>query len=202
MLSQNPTEPSNVPRIRLKKVVALLIIAAGVLIATSMSVTANPFGPTQGCCRYADSSTHTWLDAAGSGNAAAAWESYFEAAMDYDLSPTDMTESEVTYHNIGTNYVDVEWYTASLAPPAIGVAQCVLAVASDPTRCEHWHVRFNYPTSSTSTGRHHTACHEIGHTVGLDHETSSANSSSCMYGNTSSVTFSSHDTTTHINVKY
>ena len=135
--STRPTRPASFLRL-------LYLAGLAVLFALpALIAIANPFGPTEGCCRYADSSTHTWLDAAGTGGGAAAWEFYFEAAMDYDLAPTDMSEAEVTYHNIGTNYVDVEWYTSSLEPPAIGVAQCILDVPADPTRFNHWQARFN-----------------------------------------------------------
>jgi hypothetical protein len=142
--------------------VAALVVLGLLLVWPAVSAVANTFGPS-GCCRYADSSAHTWLDSSeGSGSGAWAW--YVTDSFNNDLAPTDMNVQKVTYHYKSTltwPYVDVSWWTASLPSPNIGEVTCNKVVVGDNTRCDHWHMRLHYPTSSSSTTRRHVACQEI-----------------------------------------
>lgn len=54
----------------------------------------NTFGPA-GCCRYADSSTHTWLDSSTSCSGGPAWRSYVRDSFAQDFDPTSLNTAEV-----------------------------------------------------------------------------------------------------------
>ena len=176
------------------------VLAILFLLWPAISALANTFGPT-GCCRYANNSTETWYDGS-SGSGSTAWATYVSDSFAYDLNPTDMVVTKVSYHykdGLAFPYADVHWYTATLAPPAVGLYNCSV-VNSDNSKCDHSHLRFNYPTSTSPTARRHITCQEIGHAVGLSHSTT--NDGSCMYNQASTgVAFSSHDLT-HINGRY
>lgn len=159
---------------------------------------ANTFGPV-GCCRWADSSLHTWLNSA-SGSGAMEWGPKFKWAMNNELDPTDMLETEVSYHHNGSTYVDISWWTSSSIYPASGIVTCDVPLVGDDDLCDHWHMIF-YPGSTGDLAFHrHVACQEIGHSVGLDH---SIESDSCMNNSAPSATgFSYHDAIWHINGRY
>jgi hypothetical protein len=72
----------------------------------------------------------------------------------------------------------------AIGPPPIagklGYHDCVYWVSFSRTRCRHGHVRYTNRSLSTDTYEKALACHETGHSVGLRHKGSSANSQSIV----------------------
>jgi hypothetical protein len=121
--------------------------------------------------------------------------------MNQDLAPTDMSEYEVTYHyNSGLTYpyVDISWWATTSIYPASGLAGCNKVVSGDNSRCDHWHVQFYEGSSASEWNHDRIACHEIGHTTGLDH---SNPDTSCMHVGSGAHIYNSHDLW-HINGRY
>lgn len=97
------------------------------------------------------------------------------------------TSAKRSFHSTcdlgGEGQTDLVWQEVSLSSGAIGDARCVVKWSSG--RCDRYLTRLNGPlvrshySSSTYENRQFrkTACHELGHTLGLDHYPSPYNSS-------------------------
>lgn len=69
-------------------------------------------------------------------------------------------------------------------PDLIGYHQCIYLFSSRPERCWHAHVRYRNASLYTTNYERALACHETGHSVGLRHHGTTANSPSvvrCMW---------------------
>lgn len=109
------------------------------------------------------------------------------AVRSESYDPTDINTVTSTEVNSGTdvvvyqqNYTDwcgVRWHPSG---GAIGHTQCVSLVASNG-RCQKHENRYDesFVAGASTATRKHLACHESGHTLGLGHRVSSANS--CMW---------------------
>lgn len=114
---------------------------------------------------------------------------------------TDMTSQAQSC----LNYTDVWWYKADLPAGVRGQRVCVV-VGDIPSVCDRSNVSIDFAEvdigSNDWEDRRKTACHELGHSVGLNHDTAS-----CMIsGEIPSVgeqwrRYSSHDVG-HINAQY
>jgi len=109
-----------------------------------------------------------------------------------NINPTDMyTGSEA--HDYSHVHVQDDHYNATWS----GLTTC--PVYAGDGKCQHWHVKYDqagYETD-TDTERRTIACHETGHTTGLDHR-----EYGCMEsGQFSQVRFTDHDVA-HINAAY
>ena len=124
-----------------------------------------------------------------------------EYAMYWLNQTTDMTDQAQSC----LNYTDVWWYKADL--PAGARGQRICAVVGDiPSVCDRSNVSIDFVEvdigSNDWEDRRKTACHELGHSVGLNHDTES-----CMIsGEIPNVNeqwrrYSSHDVG-HINAQY
>jgi len=97
------------------------------------------------------------------------------------------TNAKRTYHSTcdtsGEGQTDVVWEGRSLSSGAIGDATCMVKWSSG--RCDRYRTRINGPlirdhySSDTYRNRQYrkTSCHELGHTLGLDHYPSPYNDS-------------------------
>lgn len=184
-----------------RRLLFVIVVSAAIVLTTGLIALAQNFGPS-GCCRYADSSNHTWLDSCGPSCSGTAWRSAHIHGMNALYSPTDVFGSEVSYRynsNLTWPYVDVSWWIENIFPNS-GLAGCNKVVVGDNTRCDHWHVRYHNPTSGSYTFQRHIACQEVGHTVGLDH---SGESNSCMNNSaTGAIWLSNTHDVGHINGRY
>lgn len=96
---------------------------------------------------------------------------------------TDATQANRTYHSScdlsGAGQTDVVWREEGTTSDSwIGSAQCVVFWSgSSPARCDRYFVKINgalvrahYSSSTYEANQwRKTACHELGHTLGLDH---------------------------------
>jgi hypothetical protein len=62
----------------------------------------------------------------------------------------------------------------------IGYHDCVYWVSLSRTRCRHGHIRYRNASLSTTTYERALACHETGHSVGLRHRGTTANTQSIV----------------------
>lgn len=111
-----------------------------------------------------------------------------------NIDPTDMYTSRTSDHDSSHVHVMDDFYNATW----VGITTCPVYAGNN--KCQHWHVRYDlsdwddWPTYK----RRHNACHETGHSTGIDHTTAA----SCMNtGAWSELYFTDHDRN-HINSAY
>ena len=179
------------------RTVLSMLAAAVVCLYLGAGAIAN----TYGSYNVPDSVNHTFFYGSGFGSD---WTEQADWARTTNIgSATKMTTSKQTTHSATVdvhaqvgNYEDTGW---------AGKAQCKTSTGtySSPA-CEHWHVYFNtYPAVKRGYSyqyyeKRHLACHEFGHTVGLDHYQSKPGSPTCMWKDFAIETFNQHDIN-HIN---
>jgi hypothetical protein len=168
-------------------------LSLGVVGLAAVPAGAQAFGPS-GCCLYADNANHTyypWSLTAGT-------LSSLRFAMGFRLDSTDMTTDEFQSQDANTDVVAVDVaYGTDASHSWWGLWTCDTLVSGSSTQCNKGTMRFNL---SWGTPDAVIACHEVGHSVGLDH---SLETSSCMVQPTSPTAddFSTHDRS-HINGYY
>jgi hypothetical protein len=168
-------------------------LSLGVVGLAAVPAGAQAFGPS-GCCLYADNANHTyypWSLTAGT-------LSSLRFAMGFRLDSTDMTTDEFQSQDANTDVVAVDVaYGTDASHSWWGLWTCDTLVSGSSTQCNKGTMRFNL---SWGTPTAVLACHEVGHSVGLDH---SLETSSCMVQPTSPTAddFSTHDRS-HINGYY
>lgn len=174
------------------KVALVLVVLSGIMMPAAWAVNFDG--------RKADTNYHTFLYSTTSKSTP--WHSNMNATRSGDFDPTDLTTGRVYYHyNSGLTYpyVDVSWWVTDLPSPLAGSAGCNKTLSGN--RCDHWHVQFDEEGTSEAI-RDHLVCHEVGHTVGLEHYNPTGGYSSCMRSTTNMFTnLHSHDTS-HINGYY
>lgn len=176
--------------------VAVLALTA-VLAGPGPDALAQPFGPGAcgGNCPYADNNLHTFYY----NNVNLKTIDSIEVARTRQLNPTDM-DSVVYYSSNADTDVIVEdgYFSTGPYANAAGVWTCMTTVAgSNSTKCNQGRLLINTRYGDATYAR---ACHEIGHSVGLDH---SESTSSCVYqpAEYGASSFSAHDIA-HINGYY
>ncbi len=175
---------------------ALTVIAmmAAALALANPAALATPFGPSAGY-RYADNSSHSFFR--NSGVSSFTWNLIL-TSRSTDLDPTDMSSSTNTTYN---SQVDA-WVKETYSPgnPAPAWTSCTNPISS--TVCDQFTITFN----NAWTYYEAMACHEIGHSIALGHNTSTFDPITCMWGGATLPSsydhYSSHDVTAHINVQY
>jgi hypothetical protein len=156
------------------------------LLAMVSPVYANNFGPY-----FADNGSHSrYYDAGFTAGARAATD----WSINYSYQPTDMNWYYTTTDIHGSNDT---WYTVDPLPGSIiGLTDC--RALQDPDECEHFHVTYDEPwwIGAGDVARRSLACHENGHTVGLQH-----GPYGCMPSSPTSQYLGAHNAN-HINSRY
>lgn len=189
----NPTRTRARPR---KPAIALILVAA-FLAATSQHVAADTF-PGNEDTRVADSFIHTFCYTTTFTTDTSVGSYAMGTVLD---DTTDMRDS---FHSSCGNTTDVWWIEGNLSGTLRGYRVCVVAISSSV--CDRSNVYLDYAQLDIGSNDWHdrrkTSVHEIGHSVGLDHDTSSA----MITGEVPSTAlawrrFSSHDIG-HIDTQY
>lgn len=145
----------------------------------------------------ADSSLHTYCFLSTFNTDSSVGHYAMRDALDNTTDMTDVYES-------CNNNTDVWFQEANLAAGIRGSSTCAVAVSSSV--CNRSIVTLDFPEldigSNDWEDRRKTSVHEVGHSVGLNHDTSSAMISGEI-PSTSLVwrRYSNHDIS-HINIKY
>jgi hypothetical protein len=194
-----------------RKLLPAIILAAAVTTTAASPASANGFGNANGCCPFADNGKH-WYNYA---SLETRTRTAVKAALLNLDSQTDMTVAADTTADPSTDvesfdqyYVDhwdLDWNGSSTGYNLFAYSKCVKANApassGQPWTCDQYEVRYDLADIDwmTATQRQALACHEVGHTVGLDHSTEST---SCLKtGAHKIIKYSAHDVA-HINGRY
>lgn len=179
----------------------MLIAAGSALLAVSMlqAVAGADSFPDNYDTRLADSTTHTFC-----------YESSFTTSTTvgkYGMIRLDnSTDMDYFEYSTCANNTDVWWMEADLAPGKRGSRTC--AVPESSSRCNRSNITLDFVELDVGANDWHdrrkTALHEVGHSVGLNHDEGSTN---CMRSGEVPSTaysyrsFSSHDEN-HIDTEY
>jgi hypothetical protein len=194
----------------LRKLLPAVVLAAAVT-TTASPAAANPFGSANGCCPFADNGKH-WYNYASletrTRTAVKAALLNLDAQTDMTVAADSTPDPSTDVESFDRYYVDhwgLDWDGSTTGSNLLAYAKCVKTIppadSSQPWRCDQYEVRYDLADIDwmTKTQRQALACHELGHTVGLDHSTQS---SSCLRkGAHTTVKYSAHDVA-HINGRY
>jgi hypothetical protein len=157
-------------RLRVPVLVALVTFS---LCLASPAANANYFGLSggDGCCRFADNKEHTF-------HFAIVPNQSYRDAMNHIFNHLDNGTVMTTKKVDNTSATDVVFIAESMGPATLsGKYQC--QSVNGAGECEKAKVWLNR-AGLDGEGQHakdHTACHEVGHSVGLSH---AYQLSSCM----------------------
>lgn len=176
-----------------------VLAIAGLVLAWPAGFAAADTFPGNYDHRVADDAIHTYC--LTSSFALEDHKQVAEYAMYYLDETTDMSDSVQGC----LSYTDVWWYDVDLSGTLRGQRVCA-KVGDIPSVCDRSNVSLDFPQLDIGTNdwedRRKTSCHELGHSVGLDHDTVS-----CMItGEVPSTAlqwrrYSTHDVG-HINTQY
>jgi hypothetical protein len=149
------------PHLRHNLAVALACLS--VLLLPTVAHGTN-FGPAKGQL-YADNGNHSYYYDAGHTSEA-------RAATDWSINTSYQTTNMYFYGTTtdihGSNDL---WFTVDPIDPSLA-GQTSCRALQDADECEHWHIIYQetgagaFDAKSTALQRN-TACHEMGHSVGL-----------------------------------
>lgn len=187
---------------------ALATLVAVVAVPTQAQ--ADEWGPVvaPGVLFYTDNSTLTYCFTEGFDN--------FQAVGNYAMSVLDST-TDITSQFPTTpefcefSQTDVWWWSSNLPAGVRGRTTCQLVAPWDGTICQGHEVFMDFAELDIGSldweDRRKTACHELGHVVGLQHNTANATGSCLINGEIPNANlqfrrYSAHHINSHINVRY
>ncbi len=195
-------------RIKTRAIRALLAILVTTPLLVVMTSTqpafANYFG--NGCCTFADNGHHTFnWDSTEYGTALAVQYSMSNLNNQTDMTtewvvPSSQTDNR-SYDQHYTTYWGLDWDGSSTGWNLYAYAKCVETTLAG--NCQQWQIRYDLADMNRFSNyqRQQVACHETGHSVGLDHSSEGA---SCLRNAVLSAStnyYTSHDRG-HINGRW
>lgn len=197
--------------VRRRRGIGLAALAAFVsIIAVPARAQADEWGPVVApdVLFYTDNSTLTYCFTQGFDP--------FRAVGDYAMSTIDSTTDLVsqfptTPQNCEFRETDIWWLNFNLPAGVRGRAVCQWVASWDDTLCKSDDLQIDIAEIDIGNfdweDRRKTACHELGHAVGLQHGTSSGAGSCMILGEIPNTNlqyrrYSSHHINSHINVRY
>jgi Matrixin len=195
-------------RIKTRTIRALLAILIStplfVVVASTQPALANHFGT--GCCTWADNGQHTFN-----------WDSteyHIATAISYSMAnldnQTDMTANWVTassqtdnrsYDQHYTTYWGLDWDGSTTGWNLWAYTKCVEYTLA--YNCQQYQIRYDLAdlNSFSNYERQQVACHETGHSVGLDHSSERASCLQRSATDASTNAYTAHDRA-HINGRW
>lgn len=160
-----------------KKILAFLgsaVMLLGLTIVPTQAASADVFG---GCFVYQNWTTNCLADDANHGFCTpnpwrSAWGDTFVAAMWQLDAQTDMSD---TFFSACVAHVDVGGYINRspeidpLPSGYLGMQLCTLGILGSPQVCDQSSIIISGPLLTDASHRRKTLCHEVGHSVGLIH---------------------------------
>ncbi|WP_326819317.1 hypothetical protein OHA77_19045 [Streptosporangium sp. NBC_01639] len=212
-MPQTPHSESGTRGLLLAPLAALLTFV--MFLALTPPASANTFGWSylhpSGCCMQADNRDHyynyssltSYMKVAGN-YAMIHLDSQTDMATHYDSSSDVHTDVEM-FDQYYDDYWGLDWNGSSTGKNVHAHAKCVRGISPGLIngwwKCDQYEIRFDLADMSgfSENERKHTACHEVGHSVGLGH---SSESGSCLKSGRATVrSYSSHDVA-HINGRF
>ncbi|MER5424772.1 matrixin family metalloprotease [Streptosporangium roseum] len=212
-MPQTPHNGSGIRGLLLAPLAALLTFV--MFLALTPPASANTFGWSylhpSGCCTQADNRNHyynyssltSYMKVAGN-YAMIRLDSQTDMATHYDSSPDSKTDVEM-FDQYYDDYWGLDWNGSNTGKNIYAHAKCVRVISPGLIngwwKCDQYEIRFDLADMSgfSENERKHTACHEVGHSVGLGH---SSESTSCLKPGRHTVrSYSSHDVA-HINGRF
>jgi hypothetical protein len=113
----------------------------------------------------------------------------------YDTASTDLNPTDISTERSYNRSTDHVLASDSAYPETwYGAAGCLVPASSK--YCNQWRVRLNQSTlGSNQTWWNKTACHEFGHTGGLDHRTMGETATCMVSGQPANPNYDTHDRT-------
>ena len=187
---------------RIPKAIGLMACVVTTLIATQSPAHANPF-PNNTDSTVADNGLHTYCYTSGFTTDA----SVASYAMSVLGNTTDMDDQfPIDPPFCQFMETDVWWFETNLTGTDRGIRDCW--IESPTGTCTSSDIKLDFAQIDSGTGsvwedRRKTAVHEVGHSVGLGHDTISAMKTGEIPDNSLTWrTYSAHDITFHINDEY
>jgi hypothetical protein len=125
-------------------------------------------------------------------NLTSTWAGPTTWAIDNAVAPTKINPSRVSAHDsadvavLDNNYNQEKW---------VAVAGCMVHYENNRHICLHFHISYdNQDNGVSEVFKKHTACQEIGHTLGLGHDDSGGPyNTGCMNTGNTATYFDEHD---------
>jgi hypothetical protein len=157
----------------------ILAITAAVTLALATPARADNFGAIYQEPTSVSFQDDRYLSYQFDSNLSAHMRSASDWTLVHSYNTTDLVVSKFAdgHRNDLNNHYAIG---AMPSPGLIGYHDCVYWKSLSRTRCTHGHIRYENAGLSTTTYERALACHETGHSVGLRHKGTTANSQSIV----------------------